>query len=120
MTYSKQVRTRNWEEGRWITAIVAHHSRYPQIANTLGSGNGYWIELSNGDRQRTMYWTGDPMPTRDVIDSIRSLSETSIRQKIDLERLHRPATPGLATLYPPPETVRDARGITRELVGEDQ
>lgn len=61
-----------------ITATIAHHSRDPQIAKTLGSGNGYWIEFSNGDGKRTIYWTGDTMPTSDVIDSIRSLGEPDL------------------------------------------
>lgn len=61
-----------------ITAVIAHHSRNPQIATTLGAGNGYWIEFSNGDGQRTLYWTGDTMPTRDVVEAVRSLGAPDV------------------------------------------
>ncbi|MFC3284491.1 MBL fold metallo-hydrolase [Litchfieldella rifensis] len=61
-----------------ITATIAHHSRDPQTAEMLGVGNGYWIEFSQGDWRRTLYWTGDTLPTADVIDSVKSLGKPDI------------------------------------------
>ena len=58
-----------------ITATIARHSRDPQTAQMLGVGNGYWIEFSDDDWRRTMYWTGDTMPTADVVEAIKSLGE---------------------------------------------
>jgi len=54
-----------------ITAMVAHHSRNPAMAKALGIGNGYWIEFSERAWKRTMYWTGDTMPTDDVVMAAR-------------------------------------------------
>lgn len=61
-----------------VTATTAYHSRDPQTAEMLGVGNGYWIEFSQGEWKRTLYWTGDTMPTADVIDSIKSFGEPDI------------------------------------------
>ena len=61
-----------------ITATIAHHSRDPQTAKMLGVGNGYWIEFSDGDWKRRMYWTGDTLPTSDVVEAIRSLGEPDL------------------------------------------
>lgn len=55
-----------------ITAMPARHSRNPEIAGLLGTGNGYWIEFQNGDRTRAVYWTGDTMPTDEVVAAVRS------------------------------------------------
>ncbi|MGK4006276.1 MBL fold metallo-hydrolase [Sorangium sp. So ce1036] len=55
-----------------ITAIPAHHSSDAKIAEALGKGNGYWIELTDGSWRRTIYWTGDSMPTEEVIAATRS------------------------------------------------
>jgi L-ascorbate metabolism protein UlaG (beta-lactamase superfamily) len=52
-----------------ITAVMARHSRDPEVAKAMGTGNGYWIELSEGSWLRTVYWTGDSMPTEDVLNA---------------------------------------------------
>ncbi|HET8726846.1 MAG TPA: MBL fold metallo-hydrolase [Alphaproteobacteria bacterium] len=59
-----------------ITAVIARHSRDP--ATALGIGNGYWIEFSRGDWTRTMYWTGDTMPTADVVEAVKSLGRPDV------------------------------------------
>jgi N-acyl-phosphatidylethanolamine-hydrolysing phospholipase D len=61
-----------------ITAVAARHSQDPAMARALGIGNGYWIEFSRGDWIRTMYWTGDTMPTADVVETIRSLGQPDL------------------------------------------
>jgi N-acyl-phosphatidylethanolamine-hydrolysing phospholipase D len=61
-----------------IIATIAQHSRDPQMAKTLGVGNGYWIEFSHDDWKWRMYWTGDTMPTSDVIQAIKSLGEPDL------------------------------------------
>jgi N-acyl-phosphatidylethanolamine-hydrolysing phospholipase D len=61
-----------------ITAVAARHSRDPATARILGLGNGYWITFSRGDWTRTLYWTGDTMPTADVVEAVRSLGRPDI------------------------------------------
>ncbi|WP_166802152.1 MBL fold metallo-hydrolase [Microvirga pakistanensis] len=70
----------NWGETRQfdagtgsvtITAVRARHSHNPLTAQALGIGNGYWIEFSQQSWKRTLYWTGDTMPTDDVLEEIR-------------------------------------------------
>ncbi|WP_119459589.1 MBL fold metallo-hydrolase [Rhodospirillaceae bacterium SYSU D60014] len=61
-----------------ITAVAARHSRDPATARVLGLGNGYWITFSRGDWTRTLYWTGDTMPTADVVEAVRSLGRPDI------------------------------------------
>lgn len=73
-----------------ITAVPAHHSRDPQIDKFLGKGNGYWIEFSDGDWKRTLYWTGDTMPSEDVIAWVKSFG----RPDILMPHLARVGTPG--------------------------
>jgi N-acyl-phosphatidylethanolamine-hydrolysing phospholipase D len=73
--------TRQFDAGTGRVTIVAtpaRHSRDPQTAKMLGVGNGYWIEFSDGDWKRTMYWTGDTMPTSDVVAAIKSLGEPDL------------------------------------------
>ncbi|PTL83000.1 MBL fold metallo-hydrolase [Vitiosangium sp. GDMCC 1.1324] len=53
-----------------ITAMPARHSRAPAIAKALGTGNGYWLEFSKGAWKRTLYWTGDTLPTPDVVEAV--------------------------------------------------
>jgi N-acyl-phosphatidylethanolamine-hydrolysing phospholipase D len=53
-----------------ITAVLARHSRNPEVARAMGAGNGYWIELREGTWKRTIYWTGDSMPTEDVLNAV--------------------------------------------------
>lgn len=54
-----------------ITAINAHHSENKDIDKILGRGNGYWIEFSQGEWKRTIYWTGDTFGTADVIKEVK-------------------------------------------------
>ena len=61
-----------------ITAIPAHHSETPQLEKFLGVGNGYWIEFSERDWRRTIYWTGDAFPTADTIQAVRALGEPDV------------------------------------------
>lgn len=61
-----------------LTAVNAHHSQDPQLAKILGVGNGYWIEFSNGDWKRTIYWTGDTFPTANVIEAVRTLGKPDL------------------------------------------
>ncbi len=61
-----------------ITAVAARHSRDPATAKALGVGNGYWIEFSQGNWRRTIYWTGDSMPTDDVIRAVQSRGEPDL------------------------------------------
>jgi L-ascorbate metabolism protein UlaG (beta-lactamase superfamily) len=55
-----------------ITAVAARHSRDRKIADSLGQGNGYWFEFTAGEWKRTLYWTGDTMPTEDVVEAVRA------------------------------------------------
>jgi N-acyl-phosphatidylethanolamine-hydrolysing phospholipase D len=67
--------TRQIEAGAgWIsiTAIAARHSQSPATAKALGKGNGYWIEFAEGGWRRTVYWTGDTMPTEEVINAVKA------------------------------------------------
>lgn len=77
----------NWGETRQfdagtgsvsITAVAARHSRNPTMAQALGIGNGYWIAFSAGTWKRMMYWTGDTMPTDDVVKAVRTYGEPDI------------------------------------------
>jgi len=61
-----------------LTAVVARHSRDPATSKLLGRGNGYWFEFSRGDWRRTLYWTGDTMPTPDVVLAVRALGRPDI------------------------------------------
>jgi L-ascorbate metabolism protein UlaG (beta-lactamase superfamily) len=73
--------TRQFEAGPGqvkITAVNAYHSQDPQMAKLLGGGNGYWIEFLEGDWKRTIYWTGDTLPTADVIKTVRALGEPDV------------------------------------------
>lgn len=71
--------TYNAGEGEVIfTAVNAHHSADTEIDTILGTGNGYWIEFKQGDWRRTVYWTGDTLPTDDVIKQIKKLGRPDI------------------------------------------
>lgn len=62
-----------------ITAVAARHSRSCETAQSLGFGNGYWIEFSERDWKRTLCWTRDTMPTDDVTRPALALIATSER-----------------------------------------
>ncbi|HEY9080739.1 MBL fold metallo-hydrolase [Magnetovibrio sp.] len=61
-----------------ITALKAHHTHNRQLDPILGVGNGYWLEFSQGDWRRTLYWTGDSFPTPDVVQSLKDLGKPDI------------------------------------------
>ncbi len=73
-----------------ITAVPAYHSAQPEIDQLLGKGNGYWIEFSQGNWRKTVYWTGDTLPTSDLIDALRTLG----RPDVLIPHLGRVGTPG--------------------------
>jgi len=55
-----------------VTAVRADHSRVETTARVLGTGNGYWLDLTYGSWKRSIYWTGDTMPTPAVIDAVKA------------------------------------------------
>lgn len=61
-----------------FTAVKAHHSANNDIDTILGAGNGYWIEFKSGSWRRTVYWTGDTLPTSDVISQVKKLGRPDI------------------------------------------
>jgi N-acyl-phosphatidylethanolamine-hydrolysing phospholipase D len=61
-----------------VTAVVAHHSRDKAIAAQMGRGNGYWIDFRQGGWRRTIYWTGDSLPTDDVVAAVRKLGRPDV------------------------------------------
>ncbi|MBI3524895.1 MAG: MBL fold metallo-hydrolase [Betaproteobacteria bacterium] len=61
-----------------ITAVPARHTENPSMEKFLGVGNGYWIKFSQGDWQKTFYWTGDSFPTADVIESVKRLGKPDV------------------------------------------
>jgi L-ascorbate metabolism protein UlaG (beta-lactamase superfamily) len=61
-----------------ITAVMARHSKDPEVAGVMGMGNGYWIELSEGAWKRTVYWTGDSMPTEEVLNAVRPFGRPDV------------------------------------------
>lgn len=42
-----------------VTALPAIHSQNPQVADMLGLGNGYMIEVRRSGRVQRIYWAGD-------------------------------------------------------------
>ena len=83
--------TRRFNAGRGqvtITAINAHHTENQQREKLLGVGNGYWLEFSQGDWRRTIYWTGDSFPTADVIKAPKEqASNTTKTARVDKAQL---------------------------------
>ena len=61
-----------------ITAVPARHSENPAMDKILGVGNGYWFKFSQGEWQRTVYWTGDSFPTIDVINAVKRLGRPDV------------------------------------------
>jgi len=61
-----------------ITSINAHHTTNPELEPLLGLGNGYWMEFQQGDWQKTIYWTGDSLPTQDVIEQVTNMGALDI------------------------------------------
>lgn len=61
-----------------FTAVTAYHSTDQSINPLLGKGNGYWIEFKEGNWQRNVYWTGDTLPTKDLMMQVRQLGTLDI------------------------------------------
>lgn len=55
-----------------ITAIPADHSTNSALSPLLGNGLGYLIRFSLADWHKSIYWTGDSMPTTRVIEAVNS------------------------------------------------
>ena len=53
-----------------VTATVAIHTMSNQIADIIGQGNGYWIEVEQNGRVQTIYWAGDTFMVDPVLASL--------------------------------------------------
>lgn len=53
-----------------ITSIPALHSEASSFSGILGEGNGYWLEFTQGNWRKTIYWTGDTFGTPIVLESL--------------------------------------------------
>ncbi|ANG63442.1 hypothetical protein A8C75_13820 [Marinobacterium aestuarii] len=73
-----------------FTAVLAHHSGDASIDPLLGLGNGYWIDVTQGDWKKTLYWTGDTLAAEDVIQAVRARGPLDIL----MPHLGRVGTPG--------------------------
>ena len=61
-----------------ITAVPADHSENEKLWPLLGHGLGYFITFKQDQWQRTVYWTGDSMPTERVINFVKNLGNIDI------------------------------------------
>jgi L-ascorbate metabolism protein UlaG (beta-lactamase superfamily) len=61
-----------------LTALPAEHSENPEIASLLGPGNGYWLEIRQGDWTKSVYWTGDTFPTSNVLDALEGFGSPDV------------------------------------------
>ena len=61
-----------------VTAINAYHANNPKMTPLLGVGNGYWIEFKQGSWKKSIYWTGDTLPTNHVIQAVKILGNPDI------------------------------------------
>ncbi|GAB2203440.1 MBL fold metallo-hydrolase [Roseibium sp. ROS1] len=61
-----------------LTALPAEHSENPEIASLLGPGNGYWLEIRQGDWAKSIYWTGDTFPTPNVLDALKGFGSPDV------------------------------------------
>ena len=77
-----------------ITAVAAHHSADPAMDALLGAGNGYWLEFSQGNWSKRLYWTGDTMPVSDVLTQVQTLIQQRGPLDILVPHLGRVGTPG--------------------------
>ncbi|GAB2184481.1 MBL fold metallo-hydrolase [Roseibium sp. LAB1] len=82
-----QVQVANWMKPHSITkgdvtlsltALPAEHSENPEIAALLGPGNGYWLEIRQGDWAKSVYWTGDTFPTPNVLDALKGFGSPDV------------------------------------------
>jgi len=61
-----------------ITAVPADHSENTNLLPILGHGLGYFIEFEQAQWQHTVYWTGDSMPTSNVINFVKTLGDIDV------------------------------------------
>ena len=61
-----------------ITAVPADHSENEKLLPLLGHGLGYFIKFKQGNWQRTVYWSGDSMPTKRVMNFVKPLGPVDI------------------------------------------
>ncbi|WP_286272201.1 MBL fold metallo-hydrolase [Thalassotalea hakodatensis] len=61
-----------------FTAVTAHHTDNGDIKHLLGEGNGYWITFEQDNWQYTLYWTGDTLATKDLIDEVKALGQIDL------------------------------------------
>ncbi len=61
-----------------ITAVPADHSENEKLLPLLGHGLGYFIKFKQGNWQRSVYWSGDSMPTKRVMNFVKPLGPVDI------------------------------------------
>lgn len=61
-----------------IIAVPADHTENKNIEHILGEGLGYVIRFKQGDKQTTIYWTGDSMPTDRVVEFVNGYGPINI------------------------------------------
>ncbi|MDO6425741.1 MBL fold metallo-hydrolase [Thalassotalea sp. 1_MG-2023] len=61
-----------------ITAVPADHTLNKDLESILGHGLGFYIVFQQGSWQRSLYWTGDSMPSERVINFVQSLGPIDI------------------------------------------
>lgn len=61
-----------------IIAIPADHTENKSIEHILGEGLGYVIRFKQGQKQTSLYWTGDSMPTDRVVDFVNGYGPINI------------------------------------------
>lgn len=61
-----------------ITAVPADHSENTNLLPILGHGLGYFIEFEQAQWQHSVYWTGDSMPTDQVINFVKTLGDIDV------------------------------------------
>ncbi|GAA0817404.1 hypothetical protein GCM10009111_18560 [Colwellia asteriadis] len=61
-----------------ITAVPADHTLNKALEPLLGHGLGFYIVFQQGDWRRSLYWTGDSMPSERVINFVRALGPIDI------------------------------------------
>ncbi len=61
-----------------IIAIPADHSANPKLEPLLGQGLGYVMVFRQGDWSKTLYWSGDSLPTSKVIQALEQQPDIDI------------------------------------------
>lgn len=57
-----------------IEAVPAVHGLTIGMGRRVGNGNGYFIDIRYGDKNYSMYTTGDTLPNRETIEAINNRS----------------------------------------------